>query len=282
MKTLEIPIHPLGEPWAPEILWKGMEDPKSIEILRSPRLIRISVHSMMVSAIGALVELDNVPGVNLTLSCPSSTSPRHILSLSEEGTPYDVLITADAGVYTSALNITKNFRRVFTVWEETHLAIGMSRNAKIKQVLVVPGTTQEIHHKLAADDGRFPKQPSEVIDIENLFIRAKEIQPSQLILLTYPKAQRILRELQFKTLDSETRGMTFGLYLHRELSEAIQVAFLRAFVAAYNLCKWRFEDPTMDGIDYRRNLLRRMAGVIGFLNNYGFGTFAEVRPKGFQ
>ena len=72
--------------------------------------------------------------------------------------------------------------------------------------------------------------------------------------------------------------MTFGLYLHRDLREDFQIAFLRAFVSDYNLCRQRFEN----GGVYRKQLLRKMSQVTGFLNNYGFGIFSEISPDGIR
>ncbi|MEA5466787.1 CHAT domain-containing protein [Leptothoe sp. PORK10 BA2] len=277
MMTLSIPLYPLGKPWAPELLWAGEVDYESIKRLQNyTSKLQISVHSMMVSTIAASLELSSIRGIKTVLSCPSSTSARHILSLLNGNTPCDIFVTADAGVYLATSNITKLFRRVLTLWEEEQLVIGNNRDTEIGQVLVAPGTTQEVHYRIGVDEGNLPKEDFEEVRIENLFVRARELSADQAILLTYPKAQPILKELDFFELTPrETRGMTFGLYMRRDLPESLQVAFLRSFIFAYNRCKQRFENQGPNGIRYRRNLLRKMAKVPGFLRNYKFGTFGS-------
>jgi len=277
MLTLSTPLYPLGKSWAPELLWAGETDHESIKILRKhPSEIQMSVHSMMVSTIAASLELSSIRGIKLNLSCPSSTSARHIFSLLDGNTPCDMFVTADAGVYLATSNITKFFRRVLTLWEEEELVIGNNRNAGIGQVLVAPGTTQEIHYRIAVNEGYLPKEDFEEVSIENLFVRARELSSDQAILLTYPKAQPILKELDFFELaPRETRGMTFGLYMRRDLPENFQASFLRSFVFSYNRCKQRFENQELTGIIYRQTLLRKMVKVPGFLKNYKFGTFAS-------
>ncbi len=140
MRTLELPLYPSGKKWAPGLLWAGEEDHESIRKLRKHRSqIHVSVHSMMVSTIASLLNLNSIRGIKISLSCPSSTSSRHISSLTDGKSPCDIVITADAGVsFAADWNI---FRRVLTVWQEEHLVIANNDQTNIRQVLVAPGTT---------------------------------------------------------------------------------------------------------------------------------------------
>lgn len=278
VKTTEIPIHPLGKPWEPERLWLGLPDQGSMNTLRSHQPIRITVHAMMVASVAALVDMGSIDGIQIHLECPSSTSPRHLLSLRGEDRPCDAIITADAGVYTGGTNIANTFERVLTLWEEVHIALAPNNYTEIKQVVVVPGTTQEIHFKFAANEGDLPQEKEELTDIENLFFRARELSTDQAILLTYPKAQRLIRELRFSALSWETRGMTFGLYMNRELLPECRDAFVRLFVYCYNRCQRRFFDRRT-GWNYRRWMLSEMSNVPGLVLNYAIGTYSPALER---
>lgn len=275
MKTPELPLYPSGKQWAPELLWAGEEDHETIRRLRNYRnQIQVSVHSMMVSTIASLTDLNSMRGIKISLSCPSSTSPRHISSLTDGKSPCDFLITADAGV--SFASDWNNFRRVLTVWQEEHLMIANNDKTNICQVLVAPETTQQKHYEIASDEGALPKEKLEV-KIENLFVRAKDLLPEQAILLTYPKAQPFLKQLDFHVLIRETRGITFGLYVRKDIEQDLEIAFVRALIFSYNRCKSKFENFSIPNREkYRRQLLQKMARVPGFVTHYGLGTFQDV------
>ncbi len=275
MKTPELPLYPSGKQWAPELLWAGEEDHESIRRLRNHRgQIQVSVHSMMVSTIASLLDLNSIRGIKIALSCPSSTSPKHISSLTDGKSPCDIFITADAGVsFASDWNI---FRRVLTVWQEEHLMIANNDKTNIRQILVAPETTQQKHYEIASDEGSLPKEKLEV-KIENLFVQAKDLLPEQAILLTYPKAQPLLKKLNFYELARETRGITFGLYVRKDIEQDLEIAFVKALIFSYNRCKRKFENLSIpDGEKYRRQLLQRMTKIPGFVTHYGLGVFQAV------
>ncbi len=109
-----------------------------------------------------------------------------------------------------------------------------------------------------------------------MFFRARELQPEQAILLTYPKAQPFLNKLDFHEITRETRGMTFGLYVRKDIPEEFEIAFVRALVFAYNLCKKKFMSPGITGKKYQRKLLQKMNKIPGFIIHYGLGTFQDI------
>ncbi len=66
-----------------------------------------------------------------------------------------------------------------------------------------------------------------------MFVYAKELLPEQAILLTHPKAQPLLNKLNFYELARETRGMTFGLYVRKDIEQDLEIAFVRALIFSY-------------------------------------------------
>lgn len=279
MNVPDIDMYSLGSRSAPELIWVGRPDSRSLNTLRSWESMHISVHAMMVSAIAALLLMKREFGINLSISCPSSTSVRHLLSLMEGEQMCDVLVTADAGVQTSELDITRTFQKSLIVWKEKELVLGKCQEVNHQQVIYVPGTTQDIHYEHASAVGRLPKDKLIVDNIEDLFDWCKYLGLGQLVLLTAPKSVRPLQELQLLELDHETHGMSFSLYIRKELPKELRIAFRGVFIAAYNRSRQRFESYEIDGIEYRRQVLKEMTGVPGFFYNYAFGTFAEIGFK---
>lgn len=236
--------------------------------------IRVSVHAMQVSTIGALLEMkeEYADCFEMDIHCPSSSSQFQLKTISEEQKPH-FIVTADAGVYYALQDLIGDYTRCLSVWSEEHVFLKNYDGDKGGVYICGSETTQELHKSLLPSylvkklgkqlNTPVPEQYQEIVNHENANIT---------LCMTKPKATPILGSLGFHIDKNLSRNVVFGLYAGKSnLPPSFSDAFRMAFINAYRQCAVKYlncENP-----HFRRHLQNKISNIKGFKQSFASGVF---------
>jgi len=262
--------------------WAGEQDNNIRLALKDhPNPIKISVHTMMVSAIITLLSLKYRLGIPIEINWQSGCSPEQINNIAimaKNNKIFDFILTADAGMHYSSKKISSEYRRLFTCVQESQYILGTKKaqDYGISSVFVTRGTTQQIHHELWSSENRLPKHKTELHSISDIPNILENISSREVIILTRQKSRRFLCPQLIK-LDEEKRGLSFSLYHHiSELDHPLHLQqFITAFITEWNYCKTLFLNSKIIPWSLNKTLAKMLFNK-NFLNAYSIASDFEI------
>ena len=258
-------------------IWSGLQDSVIVSSLRDylARPIRISVHCMMVAAVATLLSLKHLRHIPIEIDWLSGCSPEQLRRISTTDTRYDFLLTADAGIHFSEDMVPVKYSRLLTWNEETQYIIGSAKALTHGPSLayVTIGTTQQIHYDLWLNENRLPRDKAEITSISDIPLVAEQLSGREVLILTRPKSQRIIKTRNLNVIGMEKRGLSFGLYHHQSwIDQPVKLNdFLKVFVTEWNylrsaFCHRKVADPRLE------YLLKHLLHDTRFLNAFSVAS----------
>jgi len=258
-------------------IWSGLQDPVVVSSLRDYLAcpIRISVHCMMVATVATLLSLKHLRHIPIEIDWLSGCSPEQLHRISTTDTRYDFLFTADAGIHFSEDMVPVEYSRLLTCNEETQYIIGsataLTHGPSLAYIML--GTTQQIHYDLWLNENRLPRDKAEITSISDIPLVAEQLSGREVLILTRPKSQRIIKTRNLKVIGMEKRGLSFGFYHHQSwIDQSVKLTdFMKIFVTEWNylrsaLCNRKVADPRLE------YLLKHLLHDTSFLNAFSVAS----------
>ena len=229
--------------------------------------LNVSLHSMQLGAIAAFTSLQQELRIDINVKCPSSSSPLQLKDIENSSQPPQILVTADAGMFSSCLS--NEYTRKLVTWAEPHLIVERDLGRFEPPLIVGEGATGDLIRRKYYSKSKFeyysvPKQ--------NQLIKNDPDRPFALVLPSH-KAKGIIKKNDgLRVSKSDLPSMSLSLYLHNSFNENDLVAnslvkcFMNEFmVIKYNLSKYNV-------VEWGR-VIRRIRNTPGFLENFSRGLY---------